>query len=62
MTLYVLAVIFAVLGIVCILLPFHVAMTGLCFLALGAVCLALRLLRGYCRGGEEKGEGSVCEG
>lgn len=44
MTLYVLAVIFAVLGIVCILLPFHVAMTGLCFLALGAVCLALRLL------------------
>ena len=46
MTLYVLAVIFAVLGIVCILLPFHVAMTGLCFLALGAVCLALRLLRG----------------
>ena len=46
MTLYVLASIFAVLGIVCILLPFHVAMTGLCFLALGAVCLALRLLRG----------------
>ena len=46
MTLYVLAGIFAVLGIVCILLPFHVAMTGLCFLALGAVCLALRLLRG----------------
>ena len=43
MTLYVLAGIFAVLGIVCILLPFHVAMTGLCFLALGAVCLALRL-------------------
>ena len=46
MTLYVLAGIFAVLGIVCILLPFHVAMTRLCFLALGAVCLALRLLRG----------------
>ena len=46
MTLFVLAGIFAILGIGCILLPFHVAMTGLCFLGLGAVCLLLRLLRG----------------
>ncbi len=29
---------------------------------IGDVRFALRLLRGYCRGGEEKGEGSVCEG
>lgn len=29
---------------------------------IGDVRFALRLLRGYCHGGEEKGEGSVCEG
>ena len=46
MTLFVLAGVFAVLGIVCIALPFHIVMTGLCFLALAAVCLLLRLLRG----------------
>ena len=46
MTLLVLAGIFAALGIICIALPFHIAMTGICFLALAAVCAALRLLRG----------------
>ena len=39
MTLLILAGIFAVFGIGCILLPFHVAMTGICFLGLSAVCL-----------------------
>ena len=46
MTLLVLAAIFALLGAVCIALPFHIAMTGICFLGLSAVCVLLRLLRG----------------
>ena len=46
MTLLILAGIFAFFGIGCILLPFHVAMTGICFLGLSAVCLLLRFLRG----------------
>ena len=46
MTLWILTGIFAALGVLCIALPFHIAMTGLCFLGLAAVCAALRLLRG----------------
>ena len=46
MTLIILAAIFAVLGIALIVIPFHVAMTGICFLGLSAVCVILRLLRG----------------
>ena len=46
MTLWILAGIFALLGVFCLVIPFHIAMTGLCFLALAAVCLMLRLLRG----------------
>lgn len=38
--------IFAFLGVLCIALPFHVAMTGICFLALSAVCFLLLFLRG----------------
>ena len=45
MTLF-LAGIFAFLGVLCIALPFHVAMTGICFLALSAVCFLLLFLRG----------------
>ena len=45
MTLF-LAGIFAFLGVLCIALPFHIAMTGICFLGLSAVCLLLRLVRG----------------
>ena len=46
MTLIILAAVFAVLGIALIVIPFHVAMTGICFLGLSAVCVVLRLLRG----------------
>ena len=46
MMLLVLAAVFALLGIACIVLPFHIAMTGLCLLGLSAVCVLLRLLRG----------------
>lgn len=46
MKLLVLAGIFAALGVLCIALPLHIAMTGLCFLALGAVCGLLWLVRG----------------
>ena len=46
MTLWILAGIFALLGVFCLVIPFHIAMTGLCFLALAAVCLMLRLLHG----------------
>lgn len=46
MTLVVLAAVFAALGIALIAIPFHVAMTGVCFLGLSAVCIVLRLLRG----------------
>ena len=46
MTLFVLAGFFAVLGVLCIAIPFHIAMTGICFLGLSAVCLLLRLVRG----------------
>mgnify|MGYP000059286597 FL=1 len=46
MTLIILAAIFAVLGFALIVIPFHVAMTGICFLGLSAVCILLRLLRG----------------
>ena len=45
MTLF-LAGIFAFLGVFCIALPFHIAMTGICFLGLSSVCLLLRFLRG----------------
>ena len=45
MTLIILAAVFAVLGIALIVIPFHVAMTGICFLGLSAVCVILRLLR-----------------
>lgn len=45
MTLF-LAGMFAFLGVLCIALPFHIAMTGICFLALSAVCFLLRLVRG----------------
>ena len=44
--LVILAAIFAVLGFALIVIPFHVAMTGICFLGLSAVCVILRLLRG----------------
>lgn len=46
MMLVILAAVFAVLGIALIVIPFHVAMTGICFLGLSAVCVVLRLLRG----------------
>lgn len=46
MTLLVFAAIFAALGVVLIALPFHVATTGACFLALAAVLAFLHLLRG----------------
>ena len=46
MMLWILAGIFALLGVFCLVIPFHIAMTGLCFLGLAAVCAALRLLRG----------------
>ena len=46
MMLVILAAVFAVLGIALIVIPFHVAMTGICFLGLSAVCVILRLLRG----------------
>ena len=46
MTLWILAAVFALAGIVCLALPLHITMTGLCFLGLSAVCLLLRLLRG----------------
>lgn len=45
MTLF-LAGMFAFLGALCIALPFHIAMTGICFLGLSAVCVLLRLVRG----------------
>ena len=45
MTLF-LAGIFAFIGVLCIALPFHVAVTGVCFLALSAVCFLLLFLRG----------------
>ncbi len=45
MTLLIFAGIFAVLGIFFVVIPFHVAMTGLCFLALAAVLTAEYLLR-----------------
>ena len=35
MTLLIFAAFFAVLGIVCILIPFHIGMTGICLLLLG---------------------------
>ena len=37
MTLWILAGIFALLGVFCLVIPFHIAMTGLCFLGLAAV-------------------------
>ena len=46
MTLLVFAAVFAALGIGCIVIPFHIAMTGICFLGLSAVCLLLRFVRG----------------
>lgn len=45
MMLVILAAVFAVLGIALIVIPFHVAMTGICFLGLSAVCVILRLLQ-----------------
>ena len=44
MTLLIFAAFFAVLGIVCILIPFHIGMTGICLLLLAAVLAALWLL------------------
>lgn len=44
-----LAVLFALLGVICVALPLHIAMTGVCFLALAAVLTALHLLRGHRR-------------
>ena len=43
MTLLIFAAFFAVLGIVCILIPFHIGMTGICLLLLAAVLAALWL-------------------
>lgn len=45
MTLLIFAAFFAVLGIVCILIPFHIGMTGVCLLLLAAVLAALWLLK-----------------
>ena len=45
MTLLILAVILAALGVILVLIPFHVATTGVCFLALAAVLTVLYLLR-----------------
>lgn len=45
MTLLILAAVFAVLGIVCMAIPFHIGMTGVCLLMLAAVLAALWLLK-----------------
>ena len=45
MTLLIFAAFFAVLGIVCILIPFHIGMTGICLLLLAGVLTALWLLK-----------------
>ena len=45
MTLLIFAAFFAVLGIVCVLIPFHIGMTGICLLLLAAVLAALWLLK-----------------
>ena len=45
MTLLILAVILAALGVILVLIPFHVATTGVCLLALAAVLTVLYLLR-----------------
>lgn len=45
MTLLIFAAFFAVLGIVCILIPFHIGMTGICLLLLAGVLAALWLLK-----------------
>ena len=45
MTLLIFAAFFAVLGVVCILIPFHIGMTGICLLLLAAVLAALWLLK-----------------
>ena len=45
MTLLYFAAFFALLGIVCIVLPYHIGMTGICLLLLAAVLAALWLLR-----------------
>ena len=45
MMLLIFAAFFAVLGIVCILIPFHIGMTGICLLLLAAVLAALWLLK-----------------
>ena len=45
MTLLIPAVILAALGVILVLIPFHVATTGVCFLALAAVLTVLYLLR-----------------
>ena len=45
MTLLIFAAFFAVLGVMCILIPFHIGMTGICLLLLAAVLAALWLLK-----------------
>ena len=45
MTLLYFAAFFAVLGIVHIVLPYHIGMTGVCLLLLAAVLAALWLLK-----------------
>ena len=40
-----LIVFFALLGLVCLVLPLHIGMTGICFLLLAGVLLALRILK-----------------
>ena len=46
MTLLYFAAFFALLGIVCIALPYHIGMTGVCLLLLAAVLAALWLAVG----------------
>ena len=54
MTLIILAAVFAVLGIALIVIPFHVAMTGICFLGLPRCALSC----GCCAGKNTKGRGA----
>lgn len=48
----------ALLGAVCLALPLHIGMTGVCLLLLAAVLLALRILRKRTRRGSGAGSSS----
>ena len=54
MMLVILAAVFAVLGIALIVIPFHVAMTGICFWDFPRCALSC----GFCAGKNTKGRGA----